>query len=89
VSAPTPQEIITRLAGLSGAPVPDISGQQPFMVAAAEVHLTSEALGAGKTWAEVAEARGHANGPAAKRYHHALERRVRRELAMRANAGAN
>jgi hypothetical protein len=89
LSAPTPQDIITRLAALSGAPVPDISGQEAFMVAAAEVHLTSEALKAGRTWAQIAEARGHANGAAAKRYHHGLERRVKRELALRANAGAN
>jgi ribosomal protein L13 len=89
LSAPTLQDIISRLAALSGTPVPDISGQEVFIIAAAEVHLTSEALKAGKTWADIAEARGHANSAAAKRYHHGLERRVKRELALRANAGAN
>lgn len=86
MSAPTLQDIINSLAALSGTEAPDISKESALGIAVAECHLTTEAIGAGKTWAEIAAIRDLPNAVLAKRHHHRLERQVKRELALRANA---
>lgn len=86
MSPPTLQTAITRLAALSGTQAPDVSSESPLGTAVAECHLTSEALKAGKTWADIAAARGWPAAVLAKRHYKRLDAEVRRELAMRASA---